>query len=348
MENKNMPPNHKKNNIQMKNIFPSLIIMLVIVSCENSRKIAVQPQSKGGNSYIEQYKDLAIKEMKRSGVPASITLAQGMLESDYGRSTLAVNANNHFGIKCHNDWTGKRIYHDDDRRNECFRSYRDVYESFKDHSDFLTGVSRYDFLFDYEITEYKKWARGLKKAGYATSPTYASKLIDLIERYQLYRYDRQTTSYKMTISGGPQNLGNVDDFAISHSGHTVKNRNRIDYIITRPGDTFRNLTEEFDMLPWELPKYNELDKNAKLEPGQILYLQPKRNKAARGYDIHIVKEGDTLHSISQLYGIKLKKLCKKNDMEPGDQLEQGMKVWLRKNKPDTEDSQKKNDTKSDN
>jgi LysM repeat protein len=317
----------------MKKILSLVFITVIIVSCETQRRVSVRPQTKDGNSYIEAYKDLAVREMKRSGVPASITLAQGMLESDYGRSTLAVKANNHFGIKCHNDWTGKRILHDDDRRNECFRSYRDVYESFKDHSDFLTGVSRYDFLFDYEITEYKKWARGLKKAGYATSPTYASKLIELIERYQLYRYDRQTTSYKMTISGGPQNLGNVDDFAISHSGHTVKNRNRIDYIITRPGDTFRSLTEEFDMLPWELPKYNELDKNAKLEPGKILYLQPKRNKAARGYDVHIVKEEDTLYSISQLYGIKLDKLCKKNHVKPGDELKPGMEIYLRKEKP---------------
>src|SRR6056297_1976947 len=210
MENKNMPPNHKKNNIQMKNIFPSLIIMLVIVSCENSRKIAVQPQSKGGNSYIEQYKDLAVREMKRSGVPASITLAQGMLESDYGRSTLAVKANNHFGIKCHNDWTGKRIYHDDDRKNECFRKYNDVYESFKDHSDFLTGVNRYDFLFELKITEYKKWARGLKKAGYATSPTYASKLINLIERYQLHQYDENRYSSHYASSSSTSRLGDVD------------------------------------------------------------------------------------------------------------------------------------------
>src|SRR6056297_2422579 len=238
MENKNMPPNHKKNNIQMKNIFPSLIIMLVIVSCETSRKIAVQPQSKGGNSYIEQYKDLAIKEMKRSGVPASITLAQGMLESDYGRSTLAVKANNHFGIKCHNDWTGGRIYHDDDRKGECFRKYRDVYESFKDHSDFLTGVSRYDFLFDYEITEYKKWARGLKKAGYATSPTYASKLINLIERYQLDQLDRQKFSSQTENTADQSRLGNVDNYQISVQRHSIRSNNRIDYIKVKDGDTF--------------------------------------------------------------------------------------------------------------
>src|SRR6056297_1707454 len=222
----------------MKKILFLVFIAVIIVSCETQRRVSVRPQTKDGNSYIEAYKDLAVREMKRSGVPASITLAQGMLESDYGRSTLAVNANNHFGIKCHNDWTGKRIYHDDDRRNECFRSYRYVYESFKDHSDFLTGVSRYDFLFDYEITEYKKWARGLKKAGYATSPTYASKLINLIERYQLDQLDRQKFSSQTENTADQSRLGNVDNYQISVQRHSIRSNNRIDYIKVKDGDTF--------------------------------------------------------------------------------------------------------------
>ena len=140
--------------------------------------------------YIEMYKDDAIREMLKSGVPASITLAQGILESGNGNSPLAVYAKNHFGVKCHKGWTGESMRLDDDEKNECFRKYETVYESFKDHSDFLVTRSRYAFLFDLKITDYKGWAKGLKKAGYATNPNYPSLLIDLIEKYELYNYDK--------------------------------------------------------------------------------------------------------------------------------------------------------------
>ena len=128
--------------------------------------------------------------MYRTGVPASITLAQGIIESRSGQSALAVDGNNHFGIKCHNSWQGRTMLADDDRKNECFRAYDSAEESFRDHSDFLRYRDRYKFLFDYELTDYKSWAYGLKKAGYATDPSYPTKLIGVIERYQLYRYDK--------------------------------------------------------------------------------------------------------------------------------------------------------------
>jgi len=319
--------------------------VLLITSCSITRRtpsssMSDQKPPSTGTEYIQRYKDLAIQEMKRTGIPASITLAQGMLESDYGRSTLATKARNHFGIKCHSSWRGKKVYHDDDRRNECFRKYNNVYESYRDHSEFLTGSRRYEFLFDYKPTQYKAWARGLKKAGYATSPTYARKLIELIERYDLYNYDtpsgRNVASVETGKSSGGSSasrLGNVDNFEISHPGHKVRSRNRIDYIIVKEGDTYQSINEELELLPWELKKYNDLGDTPQLKPGQILYLQPKRNKAPRGYDHHIVKKGDTMHSISQLYGIKLEELYEKNRMEKGDEIKPGQKLWLRKEKP---------------
>ena len=171
-----------------------LVLLIISASCSTTRTPVKPLRTLNAQQYIKEYKDLAIQEMNRTGIPASITLAQGILESDYGNSRLATEGNNHFGIKCHSDWNGKRIYHDDDRKNECFRKYASNYQSYKDHSRFLTSSRRYAFLFDYDRTDYKKWARGLKKAGYATSPTYASKLINLIERYQLHQYDENRYS----------------------------------------------------------------------------------------------------------------------------------------------------------
>jgi LysM repeat protein len=310
-----------------------MLLLVIFASCSTTRKPASLSPSLDGRQYIKQYKMLAIEEMERTGIPASIKLAQGMLESNYGNSTLAREANNHFGIKCHHNWKGKKIFHDDDRKNECFRRYKDAYQSYKDHSRFLTTAQRYGFLFDYDRTSYKKWARGLKKAGYATSPTYASKLINLIERYQLYQFDHQGISGGSSPSSGNEQLGNVDNYKISAGKHTIRTKNRIDYIRVKKGDSFESLTKELEMLPWELKKYNELKDTAKLYPGQILYLQPKRNKAERGFDFHIVKEGDTIYSISQLYGIKLDKLYEMNRMEQGEEPEPGQKIWLRDKKP---------------
>jgi len=310
-----------------------LILLLLGASCSTSRKAVEPVTTASSEEYIRQYKDLAVQEMNRTGIPASITLAQGMLESNYGNSTLAREGNNHFGIKCHNTWNGRRIYHDDDRRQECFRKYRDVYESFKDHSEFLTEGQRYAFLFDYDKTEYKKWARGLKRAGYATSPTYATRLIELIERYQLYRFDRQERRFASVEDKSHGPLGNVDNFSISPESHRIRTRNRVDYIVVKAGDTFESLNRELDLLPWELRKYNELSDTAKLHEGQVLYLQPKRNKAERGFDVHLVREGETMHSISQLYGVKLEKLYERNHMEKGDKIKPGDKIWLRKERP---------------
>jgi len=275
--------------------------------------------------YIDTYKDLAMREMLRSGIPASIKLAQGLLESDNGNSRLAVKGRNHFGIKCHIDWDGRKIYHDDDEKNECFRRYNSVYDSYVDHTEFLSGKQRYAFLFDLEITDYKGWARGLKKAGYATSRKYADLLIRIIEENELQKYD--LIALEEYDPEEDVNLTTDDEGA-----RKILINNRIDYIIVKPGDTFASLNEELDLLETELFRYNELTSDSVLNPGEILYLQPKRNRAEAGRKYHIVKEGETLYRISQVYGIKLEKLLQKNLLPPGAEAEPGMKLNLRKKK----------------
>jgi flagellum-specific peptidoglycan hydrolase FlgJ len=252
--------------------------------------------------------------MQRTGIPASITLAQGILESGSGRSTLATKANNHFGIKCHN-WKGRTIYHDDDKRNECFRRYRDANESYKDHSDFLVTTPRYRFLFDLPHDDYKKWARGLKKAGYATNPHYARRLIHIIEENALYKYDQMIDN---TVLYAETDLRQVKEY------------NRIDYIISRPGDTFESLAESYDKFPGEIARYNEMEKHENIPDGVKIYLQPKRRKAPRGNDYHIMKKNEDLYEIAQKYGIKTKHLCRKNNINPDAELSPGQKLSLRK------------------
>ena len=273
--------------------------------------------------YIKKYEDYAVKEMERTGIPASITLAQGILESGNGNSRLAVKANNHFGIKCH-DWNGRNIRHDDDSKNECFRRYRSSYESYRDHSDFLLSKSRYAFLFELDPKDYKQWAIGLKKAGYATSPTYAEALIKIIEENQLYLLD---TGVKVPRPNDYLAKGNVP---VSKKGtHEIFENNRIKYIIVKDNDSFGSLTAELDLLPWQLPEYNELTDDSQLAAGQVLYIQPKRNKAEAGKKIHIVKKGETMHGISQQYGIKLARLYSRNQMTEGSEPVPGQEISLR-------------------
>lgn len=279
-------------------------------------------------SYISTYSELAMKEMVRVGIPASITLAQGCLESDNGNSRLAVKANNHFGIKCH-DWTGKKIYHDDDSRRECFRSYRSVYESYMDHSSFLTTKPRYAELFELKIHDYRGWAKGLKKAGYATAPNYASLLIRIIEENELYSYDLLVL--EGGLGSGTDSLSHITDHSYKTTRDILVN-NKIEYIIAEPGDTPESLRNELDLYRNEIYRYNNLYRGEKIEPGQIIYLQPKRRKAAPGNEIHVVEEGQTMYDISQIYGVKLKQLYRKNLMREGEQPLQGREIYLRKKK----------------
>ncbi len=270
--------------------------------------------------YIKKYSKLAITEMRRSGVPASISLAQGILESNSGQSTLATKAKNHFGIKCH-DWKGKEFYMDDDAPNECFRVYKTVDDSWRDHSNFLREGSRYSSLFTLDPTDYKSWAKGLKKAGYATAPDYAERLIEIIEDEKLYVYDRKGASaYTGYAPGDPTAYPN-----------RVEVINGVECIEAWSGDSFAKIAEFYDMKLKKLLKYNDKSVD-NLAPGDIVYLSAKKKRAAKGYPYCRVRENTSLYNISQQYGVKLKSLIRYNSFTPESQLTTGEKVYLR-NKP---------------
>jgi len=326
----------------------SISLSLCLVSCKTYKPLvssSVPALSVG--DYINQYKDLAITEMKRTGIPASITLAQGIIESDCGRSTLAREANNHFGIKCHDDWTGPTVRHNDNKRNECFRKYSRAAESYFDHSDFLKSGSRYDFLFNIKSTDYKAWAYGLKKAGYATNPDYANMLIRTIEENNLWAFDSgkeipakytaDTTVKDPYIISADSNRKYVQlsdrNPPVTARVPRIMEKNRIQYIIVKDGDTREKIENEFQLLRWELAKYNEVKSDFVPEPGQILYLQPKRDKAEPGNDYYTTTEGDSMYNISQAFGVKLKKLYEMNRMTVGSEPGPGKKIWLRSTKP---------------
>jgi len=296
----------------------SALLILVLVAVKAQEKLTRE-------AYIEMYAELAMKEMIRTGIPASITLAQGCLESDNGNSRLAVNGKNHFGIKCH-DWTGRRIHHDDDERNECFRKYRTVQESYIDHSDFLVTKSRYAELFLLRQDDYKAWARGLKKAGYATSRQYADLLITIIEENDLHQYDQMvlTGQFGPGVPAGPH---------IPGDSREIMTNNRIEYVLARKGDTPSALREELDLYPGEIYRYNNIDRGTTLDSGMIIYLQPKRCRAAKGNETHTVQENQTMWDISQIYGVRLRRLYRINDLEYGSQPAPGTEVWLRKRRP---------------
>lgn len=269
--------------------------------------------------YVDQWSSVAIEQMNRYRIPASITLAQGLLESGAGRSELAREGNNHFGIKCHNGWTGPTVYKDDDQRNDCFRSYKTARESYEDHSRFLVNGRRYQSLFSLKMTDYKGWARGLKAAGYATNPKYADRLIEIIEVYKLYEYDKG----KVVRGEGDRRDGAVN--AVMRDVYIFNDRY---YVLARRGDTYRTIGDDMGVSYRKLAKYNERDKNDQLEDGEIVWLEKKARKAPKQYKgvPHIVQPGESMYSIAQYYGIRLERLYKMNDLGPdysirvGDQL----------------------------
>jgi LysM repeat protein len=285
--------------------------------------------------YIEEYKHIAIREMKKFKIPASITLAQGILESGSGNSRLAVSGNNHFGIKCHQDWKGKKIYEDDDEKHECFRKYKRAEDSYNDHSAFLTQRGRYSFLFEYGTADYKKWAYGLKKAGYATNPKYPQLLIRLIEKYNLNQYDKKgggKTKKNLEKPGEVFPFPDESSFKkayLNSENRQVFENNKTKLILVKQGDTFNKIAAEFEIYSWQLFKYNEVDKKHTLQVGEIVYLEKKNRKAEKKYKFHRVKQGENMRKISQIYGIRLKRLYKMNNMPPGVQPETGKVLKLR-------------------
>ena len=278
-------------------------------------------------TYINQYKDLAIEQMLKYRIPASITLAQGLFESAAGRSSLVRQGNNHFGIKCHTSWTGPTQYHDDDARGECFRVYSDARESYEDHSRFLARQQRYARLFSLNSNDYKGWARGLKQCGYATNPQYANKLIQIIELYKLHDYDKAKR---------------YDKFMAEHSGtdqpvnaqgllHPIHIFNDNYYLYAREGETFKSIGKEVGISWRKLAKYNERDKHDILHKGDIIYLKKKRKKAPKQFKKrpHIVQPGESMYSISQKYGIRLKSLYSKNHLDSDFKIYPGARLKVR-------------------
>lgn len=314
----------------------SALILLAVPSLTMAQRMTTE-------EYIAKYREDAIKDMVKTGVPACITLAQGILESESGNSKLAQEANNHFGIKCHKEWEGKTFHQDDDARDECFRKYSTVLESYDDHSDFLKTRSRYAFLFELDVTDYKGWAHGLKKAGYATNPNYAHKLIDLIERYNLEAINNEAIA---RMNGAPANTAatlvrqvSVKDKNVSAKSDrnvtTVINitpptyyaeQNNVKYVVSKKGDTWVSIAKENDMMVWQVLKYNDALRDDELREGTIVYIKPKRHSAQQKF--HVVMPGESMRDISQMYAIKLSSLYKKNQIEPGTVVQPGTKLKL--------------------
>ena len=293
-------------------------------------------------AYIKKYKATAVKKMKEHGIPASITLAQGILESGAGKSSLAIKANNHFGIKCHKDWKGKTFIMDDDKKNECFRKYKSADQSFEDHSKFLTTRDRYAFLFEYKITDYKKWAHGLKKAGYATNPKYAQMLIKVIEENNLSRFDKvknykdlvdeeASVAVSKTDSKYPEYLDkSTEDFhpiSISSTNRIIYETNGVQYVLALQQDSWKVIAEEFGFYTKQILDFNSANKKTPLNPGNRVYIEKKNKKADVLY--HIVQEGETLQGISQKYAVRTKFIKKLNKIKRNEDLIAGQRLKLR-------------------
>lgn len=297
----------------MKRIFKILVLSAIL-----SANVSYINAAQDNEAYIKKYCYIAMREMNDYGIPASITLAQGILESAAGTSRLAVQANNHFGIKCHNDWSGEKIYHDDDKNNECFRKYDRAEESFIDHSQFLKDRSRYSFLFELDKTDYKAWAKGLKQAGYATDPNYPKRLIELIERYDLHKYDQQSYTSK------------EENVATPVKQQVTKNESGLKHIYVQNGESYYTIAKKYNILFGLIYKYNDVDRKTRQpEEGSIIYLQKKKKKITWGDGIHVVEKGESMHDISQKYGIRLHSLYDLNNMSYESKPEVGQLLKLR-------------------
>ena len=344
-----------------------LAILFVLCGLMLSAGLKANPDKSPQVAYIERFSALAVEEMYRSGVPASITLAQGLLESRYGLSDLAIEANNHFGIKCHN-WAGAKMFYDDDQKNECFRKYASAEESFRDHSDFLRYRDRYKFLFDLDPTDYKGWAHGLRKAGYATDPSYPQKLIKLIEDYELHKYDslqivqdeaveetegkasrkerkkirkERKEARKEAQKELPESPNSIEQPKPVHKDYKetfrfnvsrqMYSQNGVPFVYAAEGETYAGIAETYGLFIGEILRYNDLDAISVLKPGDVVYIQPKKKQAAYGLDKYIAeKDGEMLWEIAQRFAVKLESLCKMNHISEEYVLREGEVLKLRK------------------
>lgn len=308
---------------------------LLIVLCFCFSLEAVSQRNQAYESYISRYSTWAVEQMKQYGIPASITLAQGLLESRAGQSRLAVIANNHFGIKVGSGWAGPYVLEDDDERGEKFRKYSSARESYVDHSLFLKRNRRYQSLFLLKYDDYQGWARGLKSCGYATSPTYAQSLIRIIEIYNLHNYDKAHT--KSEKNNSVRSDVSDDIYIVSSKKstdkiqHSVYKNNGLYYIIVEAGDDIKSLSKELGLSKAKLCRYNDVPTTYQLQHGDIIYLQKKKTKGDKklaGFR-HVVQAGESMWAIAQTYGIRLKNLYRLNGKTPDYASQPGDILWLR-------------------
>ncbi len=301
--------------------------------------------------YIERYKSIAVAQMERYGIPASITMAQGILESDSGNSRLSLESNNHFGIKCKKNWTGPRVYHDDDEKDECFRAYESVEASYHDHAVFLDTQPRYDSLFAYPSTDYKSWARGLKAAGYATAPDYAQRLIRIIEYYNLHLLDSPTDGERLYAASKGKTLEessrsasqsslaiggyliDPDNYRVtinSHEGYNVYTTNGVHYVLAKEDDSYENIGSKFRLSAGNLRKFNDV-KGRRTRPahGEVVFIERKKKAWDGNARHHLCRQGETAASVAQSYGIRTRSLEKLNGLKSGAVLAAGQELRIK-------------------
>ncbi len=337
---KNSITNTKIMKFSQKTILFALFSVLCILSLS-----AAERQTR--EEYVERYKAIAIAHMERYGIPASITMAQGILESDSGNSLLSKSSNNHFGIKCKKSWRGERVYHDDDAKGECFRAYPSVEASYEDHADFLDQSPRYDSLFAYAPDDYRSWARGLKAAGYATAPDYAVRLVKIIESMKLYLLDKEnggkiyaasksavanTEAWFESNTASPDEQINPNAFRVTvnaHKGYGVYRTNHTFYVVAKEGDSYKSIGKIFEISPRTLEKFNDVAKGTELHKGDIVYIERKKSHWLGNVMQHKAMRDETLYDLSQSYGIRHKSLAKLNRLRPDSQIKKGDIVRLK-------------------
>ena len=314
------------------------LLFLFLPLASNAQRITPE-------DYIETYKDIAMQEMREHKIPASITLAQGLLESGAGNSALAREAKNHFGIKCHKGWEGDTYIMDDDEKNECFRKYDNAEESFRDHSEFLCGRSRYAALFELKITDYEGWAKGLKAAGYATNPKYAQLLIDRIKLYDLTKYDQIALGERvddnllpdiapedelLELAYSPSDRSAFELVDMTEGKRFIYENNKVRFIFAKEGETPDQIAETCGIKVKKLCEYNLLKRPDEMvfHSGDVVYISRLRNSNWKAKK-HFVEQGETLRDIALRYAVKPEKILKKNNLDEGERLSVGQEIWLR-------------------
>lgn len=333
----------------MKKILDILLLLVITIN------FSFAQSNSPIQEYINKYKEIAINEEIRTGVPASITLAQGILESGAGQSKLSISSNNHFGIKCKNDWKGATVYHDDDIKNECFRSYPCVEDSYRDHSDFLKSRPHYSFLFDLDVTDFEGWCKGLKKAGYATDPSYAYLLMKVIRENDLQQYTLMAVnrvnnwSDNIAITKAQPEMHTVTPNSVLDNSETVVEEGPVEFSNKFPDGIFKHnqlkciylkagaslfALAKTQNLPYsKLLEYNDLNKKEDIiKEDKLIYLE-KKLKKSNTKEYHIVLAGETLESISQSEGVSLESIIEYNKIQKGLQPQVGEKVYLQPGNP---------------